>query len=334
MAARGAAMVSRALAAADLRARLRGVIAFPVTPFAPDLSVDFAALRQNVRMMAGHPLAAIVAPSGTGEVYSLTAAEHREIVAAVVQELNAAAIDGRPIPVIAGVGLNGPAAVAAAAAAEAAGASGILAFPPYYPQADEDGLLDHYRALADATPLGLLIYSRDWFHPGPAMVERLAALPTFIAWKEGQGDIRRLQILQAHLGDRLAWIGGAGDDLVPAYYSIGIRAFTSSISNVAPPLAVQLHESASAGDSATLARLMSEFVVPLYALRTRRRGYEVTVMKELMNLLGMPGGLVRPPLPRLSDADLHALRGIVPVWRTVQSGVRGSGLGTRGRTDG
>jgi 5-dehydro-4-deoxyglucarate dehydratase len=309
-------MVSGALSPAALRARLHGVVAFPVTPFARDLSVDLGALRQNVRMMAAHPLAAIVAPSGTGEVYSLTAEEHGRIVRAAVEEANAARGAGGPIPVIAGVAFNGPSAAAAATAAATGGASGILAFPPYYPLADDDGLLDHYRALADATPLGLLVYSRDWYHPGPAFVERLAAaLPTFIAWKEGQGDIRRLQILRAHLGDRLHWIGGAGDDLVPAYYSIGLRAFTSSISNISPSLALQLHESASAGDSATLLRLMSEFVVPLYALRTRRRGYEVTIMKELMNLLGMPGGVVRPPLPRLTDSDLHVLRALVPAWK-------------------
>lgn len=312
-------MVSAALAPEQLRARLHGVIGFPVTPFGRDLTLDLAALRRGVRAMARHPLAAIVAPSGTGELYSLTAAEHAEIVSAAVDEVNAAAGEGAggPIPVIAGVGFNGPSAAQAAKAAAAAGASGILAFPPYYPQADEDGLLDHYRVVADATPLGLLVYSRDWFHPGPAMVERLAALPTLVAWKEGQGDIRRLQFLQAHLGNRLHWIGGAGDDLVPAYYSTGIRAFTSSVSNVSPTLALQLHEAAAAGDSATLARLMSHFILPLYALRARRRGYEVTVMKELMNLLGMPGGLVRPPLPRLSDSDLASLRAIVPVWQRV-----------------
>jgi len=243
------------------------------------------------------------------------------VVAAVVDEVNTAskhAATGRP-PVIAGVGFNGTAAVHVARAAADAGASGILAFPPYYPQADEDGLLDHYRAIADGTPLGLLVYSRDWFHPGPGTVERLAQIPTVVAWKEGQGDIRRLQILQAHLGDRLHWIGGAGDDLVPAYYATGIRAFTSSISNISVPVAVQLHEAACAGDSAVLARLMSQLVVPLYALRGRRRGYEVTVMKELMNLLGFTAGVVRPPLPRMAERDLEELRKMVPRWRDVMS---------------
>ena len=100
------------------------------------------------------------------------------------------------------------------------------------------GCSTYYRAIAGATPLGMLIYSRDWFHPGAALVERLAGIETLIAWKDGQGDIRRLQILMDRVGDRLHWIGGAGDDMVPAYYAAGLRAYTSSVSNVSPRLAL------------------------------------------------------------------------------------------------
>ena len=61
--------------------------------------------------------------------------------------------------------------------------------------------------------------------------------------------MRRLQILMSRIGDRLCWIGGAGDDMVPAYYAAGIRAFTSSIANVSPRVARQLHDLASSGDA-------------------------------------------------------------------------------------
>jgi 5-dehydro-4-deoxyglucarate dehydratase len=286
------------------------VIGFPVTPFAADLSVDLDALRKNVRFMLQQPMAAIVAAGGTGELYSLTPSEHLDVVKVCVAEAG-------QVPVIAGAGYNTALGALLARQAAAAGASGILLFPPYYPGAEEDGLFEYYRAVAGATPLGALIYSRDWFHPGAAFVERLAEIPTLIAWKEGQADIRRLQMIQARLGDRLAWIGGAGDDMVPAYYALGIRAFTSSISNVAPGIAVQLHQAASDGDAATLARLMESYVVPLYAFRARRRGYEVTVMKELMTLIGLSGGRVRPPLPDLAAADLADLRQLAARWQSV-----------------
>jgi len=92
-------------------------------------------------------------------------------------------------------------------------------------------------------------------------------------------------MIRQHVGDRLHWIGGAGDDMVPAYYSMGVRTYTSSIANVAPKLSLRLHELASAGHSAELTKLMNELVVPLYALRARRKGYEVSAMKAMMELI-------------------------------------------------
>jgi len=297
-----------------LRDALTGVIGFPITPFQPDLSVDLDALRQNVRIMLEHPLAAIVAAGGTGELYSLTPGEHLDVVGTIVEEARG------KLPVIAGTGFSVALGSQLARQAAAAGASGILVFPPYYPGAEDDGLLKYYTAIGEATPLGLLIYSRDWFHPSAAMVERLAAIPTLVAWKDGQGDIRRLQIIKRHVGDRFRWIGGAGDDLVPAYYSIGIRAFTSSVANVSPQVALELHEAGVKGDAATLERLMTELVVPLYALRARRKGHEVTVMKELMTMVGLAGGAIRPPLVPMRPEEMEELRAMVPAWQKVVSG--------------
>ena len=304
-------MVTSRMSPDELRAKLRGAIGFPVTPFAADLSLDVDALRANIRIMLQHPLAAIVAAGGTGELYSLTPGEHLRVIEAAVQESA-----GR-VPIIAGAGYNTGIGTQLAAQAADAGADGILIFPPYYPGAEEDGLFEYYRTIASATDLGVLIYSRDWFHPSPAFVERLTTIANLIAWKEGQADIRRLQMIQSRVGNRLHWIGGAGDDMVPAYYSTGIRAFTSSIATIAPALAVQLHEAGSSGDTATLSRLMDSFVVPLYAFRARRRGHEVTVMKELMNLMGLAGGHVRPPLTPLVDLERTELGRLAAVFKTL-----------------
>lgn len=296
----------------EFRSGLWGVIAFPVTPFHDDLSLDIDGLRRNLRSLAAHPMCAIVAAGGTGEIYSLTPAEHAEVVTATIQEVKGHA------PVVAGVGFNSALAVGLAKSAARAGADAILALPPYYPGADEDGLLEYYEAIGRATPLPLLVYSRDWVNPGPAWVEKLAArVPNLAAWKDGQGDARRLQQIMWRLGDRLHWIGGAGDDCVPAYYSLGIRTYTSSIATVAPRLSLYLHEAASTGDTATLKRLMDTYVVPLYALRSRRRGYEVSVLKEMMKELGMAAGPVRPPLPNLSPQDRADVKTLLEIWKAV-----------------
>src|SRR5678809_1639327 len=103
-------------------------------------------------------------------------------------------------------------------------------------------------------------------------------------------------MIKQHVGDRFHWIGGAGDDMVPGYYSIGIRTYTSSIANVAPRLSLRLHELASAGHSQELTKLMDELVIPLYALHSRQMAYEVSAMKAMMDEIGLVGGSVRPPL--------------------------------------
>ena len=294
----------------EIRSKLRGVIAFPITPFNSDLSLDAAGLRKNLRALLKHQMSAVVAAGGTGELYSLTPQEQLEVVKTVVEE-----VKGKT-PVIAGVGFNTEIATALAKQSEGAGANAILALPPYYPNADETGLLEYYAAIGAATRLPLFVYSRDWVNPSPEWVERLASkVPTLIAWKDGQGDVRRYQQIINRLGDRLYWIGGAGDDCVPAYYSIGIRTYTSSIATVAPKLSVELHEVASAGDSARLADLMTEYVIPLYALRARRRGYEVTVMKEMMNIVGLAAGPVRPPLPKLRNEEIAELKTMLKKWK-------------------
>ena len=294
----------------EICGKLRGVIAFPVTPFQPDLSLNIPGLRKNLQSLMAHPVSAVVAAGGTGEMYSLTPEEHGEVVKAVVEEVR-----GR-VPVIAGTGFNARIAAELAKQSAKAGADAILALPPYYPNADENGLAEYYAAIGRATPLGLFVYSRDWVNPGPEWVARLAEkIPTLVGWKDGQGDAQRYKQIIERVGKRLYWIGGKGDDCVPAYYSIGIRTYTSSIATVAPKLSLELHETASAGNSDALARLMDEYVTPLYKLRARRKGYEVSVMKEMMNLAGLAAGPVRPPLPQLRAEEIGELRAMLGRWK-------------------
>jgi 5-dehydro-4-deoxyglucarate dehydratase len=292
----------------ELRHKLQGVISFPVTPFKKDLSIDLDGFRKNLRSLLQHPVCAIVAPAGTGELYSLSPSEHAAVVKTVVDE-----VSGR-VPVLAGTGFNPPIAAELAREAAKLNVSGILAFPPYYPSPDDDGVIAYYRGIADATPLGMLVYTRDWFNPTPALAEKLAQIPNLIGWKDGQADLRRYQMIRQRLGNRLHWIGGAGDDMVPGYYSIGIRTYTSSIANVAPRLSLKLHELASAGKSDELTKLMNELVIPLYALRARCKGYEVSAMKAMMDMLGLAGGPVRPPLVDLRPDELESLRETLDKW--------------------
>jgi 5-dehydro-4-deoxyglucarate dehydratase len=254
--------------------KLTGVFGFPVTPFRDDLSLDLDGLERNVDEIATFPFCALVAAGGTGEMYSMSPDEIGQVVATSVK-----ACKGR-MPVVAGTGFNAVLGADIARRAAKGGASCILALPPYYVSAPEEGLFAYYEAIGKATDLPLMVYSRDWAVFTPDMLARLAdRVPTLAGWKDGQGDVRKYQRIMERNGDRLSWFGGLGDDCVPGYFAIGVQAYTSSISNVAPKLSLALADAGLKGDFARLNELMKRYVNPLYALRERSKGYEVAVMK-------------------------------------------------------
>jgi 5-dehydro-4-deoxyglucarate dehydratase len=296
---------------AQLRDKLRGVFGFPVTPFKQDLSLDLAALEKNVDEMTRHPYCAIVAAGGTGEIYSMTAEESAAVVATAVK-----ATQGR-MPVVAGVGYNTVIGADMARRMERAGADALLVMPPYYINAPEAGWIDYYKAIANSTGLPLALYSRDWAAFTPDQVARLAdAVPTLQIWKDGQGNIRQYQRIMAKLGDRLAWVGGLGDDCAGGYWSIGVQAYTSSISNVSAPISLAIAEAGQQQDFTRLNDILIRYVHPLYALRDKLRGYEVTVMKEMMELMGIPAGPARPPLCAVREDHRAELARLVELYQS------------------
>ena len=312
------------MTAEQLRDRFRGVIGFPVTPFHADLSLDLDGLARNVDQMTQHEFCALVAAGGTGEMYSLTPDEVVDVVRVAVD-----ATRGR-MPVVAGVGFNTAIAADLARRLEQARADALLVMPPYYSNAPSEGLYSYYAAVGTACGLPLIIYSRDWAVFTPDMVSRVAdRVPTLAAWKDGQGDARKYQRIMSHVGDRLAWLGGIGDDCAAAYFAIGVQAYTSSISNVAPALSLELGRCGLAGNFTHMNEVLARFVHPLYAIRDRGRGYEVAVMKHAMEILGMPAGPVRPPLQACTESEIAEIRKLMDVYRagpfalaTAESGGR------------
>jgi len=288
------------------------VFGFPVTPFNKDLSLDLKGLARNVDEMAAFPFCAMVAAGGTGELYSLSIDEIEKVVRTTVE-----AVNGR-MPIVAGTGFNTPMGVEIAKRLEKAGADCVLVLPPYYSHSPMEGVLDFYESVGKATGLPLMIYSRDWAAFTPQQVARIAErVPSLVCWKDGQGDVRKYQRIMNFLGDRLAWIGGLGDDCIPGYFSIGVQAYTSSISNIAPKLSIELAQAGVARDFARIDKLMAKYVQPLYAIRERHRGYEVAVMKEAMDMLGLVGGPVRPPLMNVRDHDIADIRALMDVYKDV-----------------
>ena len=281
----------------DVRRRIQTAIAFPVTPFNDDYSLDEAGVRQLARFMVDGGVQALVTAGGTGELYNLDIDEWRTVVRATAEEVNGRAL------VIAGVGFNGATGAKMAREAAHLGADALLIFPPYYRTGDEDGLFAYYSMIANATELPIIPYSRDQAIIGPRLAERIAALPNAVAYKDGQGSVRNFMRVRQHLGDRFIWLAGTGDDLVPAYFTAGAQGYTSSVANVSPRLALDLLHGVQAGKFAETQALVDRAIVPLYELRDKRRGYEVSAMKAMMEGRGLPGGPVRPPLLELNAEE-------------------------------
>ena len=285
-----------------LRASLRGALAFPITPFAADGSVDLEAVRENAAMVAAGPVSAIVAPSGTGEFFALTPEEATAIVAATVEVAN-----GKPVIAAAGVGPRLGAQLAREA--EAAGASAVMIVPPYYGKPDPDALIAYYADIAAGTSLPVIPYARDAALFTPKMAERLVnEIEQVIAFKDGRGDVRLFQQIREHViercgADRLVWLAGTGDDLVAPYFAAGAEGYTSSLACFWPEASGELYDLAASGDFAALADFHHRIVRPIYTLRQRKPGYEVSVMKAAVEILGYKAGPVRSPLANVTADD-------------------------------
>ena len=286
----------------QIRTSLRGALAFPITPFAEDGSVDLDAVRDNTAFLATSEISAIVAPSGTGEFFALTPEEAIAIVRATVEAAGEK-------PVIAATGFGPRLGAHLAKESEAAGAAAIMIVPPYYGKPDPQALITYYADIAAATSLGVIPYARDAALFTPKMAEQLATgVPQVIAFKDGRGDVRLFQQIREYvidkLGeDRLVWLAGTGDDLVGPYFAAGAEGFTSSLACFWPEASAELFRLASTGDFAGLADYHKRVVRPIYALRQRRPGYEVSVMKAAMEILGHKAGPVRSPLANVTAAD-------------------------------
>ncbi|MFJ5994600.1 5-dehydro-4-deoxyglucarate dehydratase [Streptomyces sp. NPDC092370] len=287
------------MTSAPLAARLdipSGPLFFPVTAYGPDGSVDLDTYRTHVRRGVEAGAAAVFACCGTGEFHALTPEEFEACVRAAVE-----AADGR-VPVVAGAGYGTALAVRYARLAEAAGADGLLAMPPYLVVAGQEGLLRHYREVAAATALPVIVYQRDNAVFTPATVVGLARTDGIIGLKDGLGDLDLMQRIVSAVrtettGDFLYFNGlPTAEQTQLAYRALGVTLYSSAVFCFAPEIALAFHRALAAGDDATVRRLLDGFYRPFVELRAQGRGYAVALVKAGVRLRGLDVGEVRPPL--------------------------------------
>lgn len=293
----------------DLAAALPGgLLSFPVTCFDDELAFDEHGYRKHIERMAGHPVAGLFAAGGTGEFFSLTPSEVITVVRAAVQSAPGG------VPILAPAGRDTGTAVELARGAEEAGADGILLFPPYLTESEQDGLADHVRRVCRSTSLGVIIYNRGNARYAADTVERLAAdCPNLIGVKDGIGDLEQLTQIYARLRDRLIYIGGLPTAEVFAlpYKQLGLSTYSSAIFNFLPDFALEFFAAVRADDHETVYRMLSDFVLPYVELRNRGKGYAVSIVKAGMRAVGHPAGPVRPPLRDLREHEFAELESLI-----------------------
>lgn len=285
-----------------------GLLSFPVTHFRDDLGFDETAYRDNLGRLADYKVSGLFAAGGTGEFFSLTPPEIDRVLRAAVAETR-----GRT-PVIAPAGQGTALAVEMARAAEAAGADGILLLPPYLVGSEQAGLAAHIEAVCRATSLGIIVYNRA---NAQLNEQTLASLcercPSLVGFKDGVGDVELMTRIYAALGDRLTYVGGlpTAETFALPYLEMGVTTYSSAIFNFLPEWALSFYDSVRRRDRDAVYRELRDFVLPYIAIRNRKRGYAVSIVKAGMSAVGRHAGPVRPPLTELDAAERAELRALI-----------------------
>ena len=288
-----------------------GPLFFPVTAFGPDGSVDLEVYRDHVRRGVENGAAAVFACCGTGEFHALTPEEFEQCVRAAVE-----AAGGR-VPVVAGAGYGTALAVRYARVAEAAGADGLLAMPPDLVVAGQDGLLRHYREVAAATALPVIVYQRDNAVFTPQTVVALARTDGIIGFKDGVGDLDLMQrivsAVRTEVPGGFLYFNGlpTAEQTQLAYRAIGVPLYSSAVFCFAPKIALAFYEALRTGDDTTAHRLLDGFYRPFVELRAQGRGYAVALVKAAVRLRGLDVGEVRPPLHEPTEDHVKQLAELI-----------------------
>jgi 4-hydroxy-tetrahydrodipicolinate synthase len=271
-----------------------------VTPFLPDgaLDLDGAAALASHLVDAGND--GLVISGTTGESPTTSDAEKDQLLRVVRGAV------GDRATVIAGVGTNDTRHTAELArAAERAGADGLLVVTPYYNKPPQAGLARHFRTVADATGLPVMIYDIPGRTGVPVASETLLALaehPNIVAVKDAKGDLESSSRVIAN--STLAYYSG-DDALTLPLLSVGAVGLVSVVAHVGTPALKAMIAAFDAGDLVS-ARRIHHGLLPIFKGIFRTQG--VITTKAALTLRGLPAGPVRPPLVDATAAEIDQLR--------------------------
>jgi 4-hydroxy-tetrahydrodipicolinate synthase len=282
--------------------RLAGCGTALVTPFAADGSVDEPALRRLVDWQIAEGVDFLVPCGSTGEAVTMTVEEHVRVVAVTAEQAN-----GR-VPIVAGAGSNDTRkAIALSRALAGTGATHLLHVTPMYNKPPQRGLVAHFRAVADASPLPVVMYNvpgRTAINMAPETTLTLADHPRIVGIKEASGDLAQITTILGGRPSRFSVLSG-DDALTLAVVAAGGDGVVSVVSNATPHLMAELVTTARGGEI-EVARAAHLRLAPW--MRAAFIESNPIPVKTALHLMGRIGPTLRLPLVPLDERHVPAVR--------------------------
>ena len=273
-----------------------------ITPFTAEGAVDYPALDRLLDFQIDNGTDAIIICGTTGESSTLSEAEHSDVIAHTVKYVN------HRVPVIAGTGSNDTqTSIMLSKQAEDDGADAVLVVTPYYNKATQNGLKMHFKLIAEAIHVPVILYnvpSRTGCNIQPETAVWLARnVENIVAIKEASGNISQIGHLFAIANGDIDVYSGNDDQIVPLL-SLGGKGVISVLSNIAPRQTHEIVQKYHDGDVAGSAKMQLEAMNLINALFCEVNPIPVKKASELMNLCG---GGVRLPLTEIEAANAERL---------------------------
>jgi len=293
--------------------KLHGSMVALVTPF-KDGKVDETSLKRLVEFHIGRDTSALVPCGTTGESATLSHEEHERVVEVVVQ-----AARGR-IPVIAGTGSNNTQeAIRLTKHAKRVGADGVLLISPYYNKPTQTGLYLHFKAVAEAVNIPMILYniaSRTAVNIEPETIARLAKdFPSIVAVKEASGNLEQMSRILQLTNRRIRLLSG-DDALTLPVLSIGGTGVISVIANIVPQDVARL---VSAFEQGRIAEAITWHYKLLPLVRSMFIETNPIPVKTAMGLLGMIDPTLRLPLCAMEGANLEKLKAALAAYGLLKA---------------
>jgi 4-hydroxy-tetrahydrodipicolinate synthase len=288
-----------------MRKTFTGVGTALITPFTKTGALDEAATRKLARRQVDAGIHFLVPCGTTGETPTLTPAERQRIVEICVEEAR-----GRALVLAGAGGYDTREVMHAAAEMQKAGADGLLSVTPYYNRPTPEGLYAHYKAIADSTPLPIVLYNvpgRTGCNIDPATLLKLASIPTIVAVKEASGNVTQMAEICRSVPAEFIVLSG-DDALTLPLMAIGGRGIISVAGNEIPSEMAQMVEAAERNDFAA-ARAIHARILPLMSVNFVESNPQP--VKYAMAAMGLLEENYRLPMVSPSAASKEKINGVL-----------------------